>query len=109
MDDGEALRRAGQRDVEGAQALDLVAHDARRLDDDDAVELEALDDADRHDRDGVVEAGAGGPAVLDAGRGERGGDLLDEAVGGDDGDVARRQVGRHLGHGIGDRRAELGP
>ena len=47
----EPLRRAGEGDVEGAQALDLRLDDARRLDDDDAVELEALDDADRHDRD----------------------------------------------------------
>ena len=61
---------------------------ARRLDDDHAVELEALDDAHRHDRDAVVEPGARGPTVLDAGRRQRRRDRLDHRVGHDHGDVA---------------------
>ena len=36
----------------------------------------------------LVEPGARGPAVLDAGGVERVGDLVDERVGGDDGDAA---------------------
>ena len=71
VDDGQALGAAGERDVEGAQALLLVRRRSRRLDHDDAVELEALDDADRHHGDADVEPGARGPAVVDAGGGER--------------------------------------
>ena len=44
----------------------VAVGDARRLDDDNAVELESLGDADRHDRDVVVQAGSRRPAVLDA-------------------------------------------
>ena len=51
MDDRQALRAAGERDVERAQALLLAGDDGGRLDHDHAVELEALDDADRHDGD----------------------------------------------------------
>ena len=42
MHDGERLGRAGDRDVEQAQAGAIGGHELRGLDDDDVVELEAL-------------------------------------------------------------------
>jgi hypothetical protein len=44
VDDDEGLRRAGEGNVERAQAIDPVGggDDARRLDQHDPVELEAL-------------------------------------------------------------------
>ena len=57
----------GQGDVQGPEALDLRADDARRLDDDDAIDLEALGQADRHDRDLDIETRGGRSAVGDAG------------------------------------------
>ena len=67
---------ASQRDVQRPQATATVAvGEAGRLHDDHAVELESLDDADRHDGDVVVEPGPRRPTVLDAGGVEGGRDL----------------------------------
>ena len=107
VDDGEPLGRAGEGHVEGAQTLDLVGHDVGRLDDDDAVELESLDDADRHHGDRIVETGAGRPSVLDPGLVERRRDLVGQRVRDDDGDVARRQLGGHLRRRLGHGRPEV--
>ena len=65
-----------------------IADDLGRLDDDDAVEFETLHDADRHERDPGVEAGAGGRAVVDPGVGERRRQIADQAVGRDDAEAA---------------------
>src|SRR5581483_5495429 len=53
--DRQALRGARERDVEGAQSLRLLVDDDRGLDDDAGIELQALDEPDRHDRDALVE------------------------------------------------------
>ena len=55
MHDHESLRRSGQRDIQGAQALVLLVDDPARLDDHDAVELESLHEPDRNNGDLCVE------------------------------------------------------
>ncbi len=64
VDDAEALRRPGERNVERAHAVLVVGDDTSGLDHDDCVEFEALHHADRDERDAFVEAGAGGRAVV---------------------------------------------
>ena len=102
---GPRARRPGawwprQGHVEGPHALGLLVDDGRRLDHHRGVELEALDQADRHQRDPRLEAIAGGTAELDAGRLERGGHLVDLGGRHDDRHVAGVDgvpLGRHRG------------
>ena len=61
---------------------------AARLDDDHGVEFEALDHADRHDGQRLVEPGAGRPPVLEPGRGQRLRDGVAQIVGSDHRDTA---------------------
>ena len=61
----------------------VVGDDARRFDDDDGVEFETLHDTDGDQGDALVETGAGGGAVVDAGGGQVLGQLVDHRVGSD--------------------------
>ena len=71
MHDRQALRGSGEGDVERAQALRFLVDDARRLDHHRSVELQSLHQADRHDRDLVVEALLDRSTVFDAGGRQR--------------------------------------
>ena len=82
MDEGQALGGPGEGHVERAQALGLLVDDGGRLDHDAGIELEALHQADGHHRDLLVEAVAGGLAVVDAGIVERRADPLDQRLAG---------------------------
>ena len=95
-------------DVQGAQALDLRSDDARRFDDDDAVDLEALGEAYRHDRDLGIESGGGRPPMGDAGSVEGGRDLAGHLVGDDHDDAHAAALGRQRRRRRGHRVTEVG-
>lgn len=76
-----------------AQALLLAGNDVGGFHHHHAVELETLDDADRHHGDAHLQAGAGGLAVLDASGLEGARHVVEHHVRNDDSDVALAHIG----------------
>ena len=107
MHDREELGGPGERHVERPHALRLLLEDAGRVDHHGGVELEALDDADRHHGDLVVEALLDGDAVIDPNRGERRRAFVDPRGRADHGHVAVVDRSDLVAHRLGDGGTEV--